>query len=190
MKLIVGLGNPGMQYSTTRHNIGFDAIDAIADTYHIGMTKNKYKAIIGEGIIGGEKVILMKPQTYMNLSGEAVKQCMSWHKITNKDIIIIYDDISLALGQIRIRANGSAGGHNGIKNIIMHLGMNEFPRVKIGVGEKPTGWDLADYVLSKFSHEDLKVIAPRLLDVVKAVTCFIEHGINDAMNQYNQKISR
>lgn len=187
MKLIVGLGNPGMQYAATRHNIGFEVIDSIAETYNISVTKNKYKALIGEGNIAGEKVILMKPQTYMNLSGEAVKACMDFHKISNEDLIVIYDDISLAVGQLRIRKSGSAGGHNGIKNIIAHLGTQEFPRIKFGVGEKPAGWDLANYVLGRFLEEEMKVIGPRIGDAVKATEAIIGSGIEKAMNNYNKK---
>ena len=187
MKLIVGLGNPGMQYAVTRHNIGFEVIDSIAETYNISVMKNKYKALIGEGNIAGEKVILMKPQTYMNLSGEAVKACMDFHKISNEDLIVIYDDISLQVGQLRIRKSGSAGGHNGIKNIIAQLGTQEFPRIKFGVGEKPAGWDLANYVLGRFSEEDMKVIGPRVTDAVKATETIIKSGIEKAMNNYNKK---
>lgn len=187
MKLIVGLGNPGMQYAATRHNIGFEAIDAIADTYKIPMKKNKFKAVIGDGTIEGEKVILMKPETYMNLSGEAVKMCMQWNKIDSDDIIIIYDDVSLDIGQLRLRKKGSAGGHNGIKSIIEHLGTDTFPRIKVGVGEKPPGWDLANYVLGRFSEEEMKVICPRLRDVVKAVELIIKKDIETAMNEYNMK---
>ena len=187
MKLIVGLGNPGMQYAATRHNIGFEVIDSIAETYNISVMKNKYKALIGEGNIAGEKVILMKPQTYMNLSGEAVKACMDFHKISNEDLIVIYDDISLAVGQLRIRKSGSAGGHNGIKNIIAQLGTQEFPRIKFGVGEKPAGWDLANYVLGRFSEEEMKTIGPRVSDAVKATEAIISSGIEKAMNNYNKK---
>ena len=187
MKLIVGLGNPGTQYAATRHNIGFEAVDAIADIYKVSMNKEKFKAVIGEGIISGEKVILMKPITYMNLSGEAVKMCMQWHKILPDDIIIIYDDVSLDIGQLRIRKKGSAGGHNGIKSIIQHLGTDTFPRIKIGVGEKPPGWDLANYVLGRFSEEEMKIICPRLKDVAKAVEVMIEKDIDTAMNEYNMK---
>lgn len=190
MKLIVGLGNPGMQYAATRHNIGFEVIDSIAETYNIQIVKNKYKALIGEGTIAGEKVILMKPQTYMNLSGEAVKACMDFHKISPKDLIVAYDDISLELGQLRLRASGSAGGHNGIKNIIAQIGTQEFPRVKFGVGEKPAGWDLANYVLGRFSEEEMKVIGPRIGDAVKAIETIVDSGIEKAMNNYNNKVRR
>ena len=179
-----------MQYAATRHNIGFEVIDSIAETYNISVMKNKYKALIGDGTIGGEKVILMKPQTYMNLSGEAVKACMDFHKISNEDLIVIYDDISLEVGQLRLRKSGSAGGHNGIKNIIAQLGTQEFPRIKFGVGEKPAGWDLANYVLGRFSEEDMKIIGPRVGDAVKATEMIVRDGVEKAMNNYNNKVRR
>lgn len=190
MKLIVGLGNPGMQYAKTRHNIGFEAIDVLAQCYHIPLNKNKFKAEIGEGSIGGEKVILMKPQTYMNLSGEAISPCKNWYKIDLKDILIIYDDVTLDVGQLRLRKTGSAGGHNGIKSIIQHLGSSDFPRIKIGVGEKPSGWDLADYVLGKLNEEEVQVMETRLKDVAKAVEMIIQKDMDLAMNYYNGKVRR
>lgn len=190
MKLIVGLGNPGMKYAATRHNIGFEAIDSIAEYYHISINKNKFKAEIGEGSIGGEKVVLMKPQTYMNLSGEAISACRAWYKIEPQDIIIIYDDVTLEVGQLRIRKTGSAGGHNGIKSIIQHLGCETFPRIKVGVGEKPPGWDLADHVLGRFSEEEMKVLCPRLKDVSDAVEMIIKKDVDAAMNNYNGKLRR
>lgn len=190
MKLIVGLGNPGLQYAATRHNIGFEAIDTIAEINNIAINKNKFKALVGEGTIRGEKVVLMKPQTYMNLSGEAVSACRSWYKISNEDIIVVYDDVSLAVGQLRIRKSGSAGGHNGIKSIIAQLGTEVFPRVKVGVGEKPPGWDLADHVLGKFSEEEMKEVCPKLKDVSKAIETIVDSGIDTAMNRYNVKTRR
>lgn len=185
MKLIVGLGNPGMQYAATRHNIGFEVIDSLSETYNIQVNRSKYKAFVGEGTIGTEKVILMKPQTFMNLSGEALRTCMDWHKLKPEDVIVVYDDISLDVGQIRLRKKGSAGGHNGIKSIIAHLGGDVFPRVKVGVGQKPPGWELANYVLGRFSEDEMKVIGPRLNDVVKAIECIVKYGMDKAMNDYN-----
>ncbi len=190
MKLIVGLGNPGGEYAATRHNIGFRAIDSLARAYNIDITKNKFKALIGEGRIEDEKVILMKPQTYMNLSGEAVRACMDWKKIERNDIIIIYDDVSLDIGQLRIRKTGSAGGHNGIKNIIAHLGSQEFARIKVGVGEKPQGWDLADYVLGRFNEEEMEKMQSSLKDIEKAIAVMLDKGIDQAMNRYNIKARR
>ena len=148
MFIIVGLGNPSKEYEGTRHNAGFEVIDRIADKYNISVDTKKHRALIGKGIIGGQKVILAKPQTFMNLSGESVRSLLDYYKVDEEqEFIVIYDDISLDNGQIRIRAKGSAGGHNGIKNIIAHLGGQVFPRVKVGVGEKPSKYDLADYVL-------------------------------------------
>ncbi len=189
MKLIVGLGNPGTQYALTRHNIGFQAIDAIAEINHIQVNKNKFKAEIGEGTIAGERVVLMKPLTYMNLSGEAVIQCKTWYKISSDDVIVIYDDTTLEVGQMRIRKNGSAGGHNGIKSMISHCG-DTFPRIKIGVGQKPTGWDLADHVLGRFTNEEIEILEPRLKDVNDAVVTMIKKDVDAAMNNYNGKIKR
>ena len=147
MKIIVGLGNPTKEYAGTRHNVGFSVIYNISDAYNIPVETKKHKALIGKGIIEGEKVILAMPQTYMNLSGESVRELMDYYKCDLSDLIVIYDDISLDVGQLRIRKKGSAGGHNGIKNIIANLGTDVFPRIKIGVGEKPKKYDLADYVL-------------------------------------------
>ena len=190
MKLIVGLGNPGMQYAATRHNIGFEVIDSLSEIYNIQVTKSKYKAFIGEGNIKGERIILMKPQTYMNLSGEAVRACMDFHKMQPAEVFVIFDDVSLDVGQLRLRKNGSAGGHNGIKSIIAHLGTQEFPRLKFGVGQKPAGWDLANYVLGRFSEDDLKIVGPKCKDAADATAMFVIEGIEKAMNQYNLKVRR
>ncbi|MBQ2250106.1 MAG: aminoacyl-tRNA hydrolase, partial [Lachnospiraceae bacterium] len=145
MFLIAGLGNPGKEYETTRHNAGFMVIDALADKLGADVSEKKHKGLCGKAVIGGQKCILLKPQTYMNSSGESIRAAADYFKIAPEDIIIIYDDISLAPGQLRVRAKGSAGGHNGIKSIIAHLGTQEFPRVRVGVGEKPSRMDLADY---------------------------------------------
>ena len=148
MFVIVGLGNPTNEYAGTRHNVGFDVIDTLADKYNISVTERKSRAFCGKGIIAGQKVLLVKPQTYMNLSGESVRGIVDYFKIdTEAELLVIYDDISLDVGQLRIRKKGSAGGHNGIKNIIQHLGSNVFLRIKVGVGEKPKEYDLVDYVL-------------------------------------------
>ena len=150
MYLIAGLGNPGKQYENTRHNAGFMALDALADQLGTSIEEKKHKALCGKGLIGGEKVILLKPQTFMNLSGESIRAAADFYKVDPDHIIVIYDDISLEPGQLRIRKKGSAGGHNGIKSIIAHLGTQEFPRIKVGVGAKPDRMDLADYVLGHF----------------------------------------
>ena len=185
MYLIVGLGNPGKQYDMTRHNIGFHTIDYIADKYGAKLTKLKFKAVYGEATISGEKVYLVKPQTYMNLSGESVREAADFYKVDPEHIIVIYDDISLDVGQLRIRKKGSAGGHNGIKNIIAHLGTQEFPRIKVGVGDKPPRMDLADYVLSRFSKEDREKMEQAFKDAAEAVEVMIAEGPDAAMNRFN-----
>ena len=144
MYIIAGLGNPTKEYEGTRHNVGFDVIDRLSERYNIDVTMEKHRALIGKGMIAGQKVILVKPQTYMNLSGESIRSVIDYYKVDpEKELIVIYDDISLGVGQLRIRAKGSAGGHNGIKNIIAHLGGQVFPRIKVGVGEKPPKYDLS-----------------------------------------------
>ena len=187
MYIIAGLGNPTKTYEGTRHNIGFDMIDAIADKYNIDVTTKKHKALTGKGIIDGVPVILAKPQTYMNLSGESIRDIADFYKIPAENIIIIYDDISLEVGQLRIRKKGSAGGHNGIKNIIAHLGTQEFPRIKVGIGSKPEGWDLADYVLSKYSKAERECLRDAQQDVVGAAALMVHDDVDGAMNQYNGK---
>ena len=188
MYIIVGLGNPKKEYDNTRHNIGFDVIDALADANRIGMTEKKHKAIIGKGIVAGQKVILVKPQTYMNLSGESVRELLDYYKVDEtEELIVISDDISLDVGQLRIRKKGSAGGHNGLKNIILHLGHDTFKRVKMGVGEKPKHFDLADYVLGHFSKEERVVMNESILDACKAIEMMINDDVDGAMNLYNKK---
>lgn len=187
MYIIVGLGNPTDKYQATRHNIGWDAITRLSDDYRIALDIKKHKAICGKGFIEGEKVILAQPVTYMNLSGESVRELMDFYKVTPEEVIIIYDDISLEVGQLRIRKKGSAGGHNGIKSIIQHLGTDEFPRIKVGVGDKPKDWDLADYVLSRFLKEEQPAIREALMDTSQACKMIIESGIDAAMNRYNRK---
>ena len=187
MKFIIGLGNPTAQYVGTRHNIGFDVITRLADDHRISVTEKKHKALCGKGIIGGEKVILVKPQTYMNLSGESVREILDFYKAGPEDIIVCYDDISLAPGQLRVREKGSAGGHNGIKNIIAHLGTEQFARVRIGVGEKPAGWDLKDYVLGRFSAEEEPLMRDALADAARACEMFVLDELSAAMNLFNKK---
>lgn len=187
MYLIAGLGNPSKTYEGTRHNVGFSMIDALADAFQIDVTTKKHKAIVGRGVIEGMKVILAKPQTYMNLSGESIREIADFYKIDPENMITIYDDISLDVGRLRIRKKGSAGGHNGIKNIIAHLGTDVFPRIKVGVGEKPQGWDLADYVLSKYSKEEQQALREASDNVIGAVKLMVMDNIDAAMNQYNAK---
>ncbi len=187
MYIIVGLGNPGKQYDGTRHNVGFDVIDVLADKYNISVIERKHKALIGKGIVAGQKVILVKPLTFMNLSGESVREVLDYYKIDeSEELILVYDDISLAPGGLRIRAKGSAGGHNGIKSIIKHLGHDVFKRIKVGVGEKPKGWDLADYVLSRFSTSERKAVDEAVKTAVEAVEILVSDGIDAAMNKCNR----
>lgn len=185
MKIIAGLGNPDAKYNGTRHNIGFSVIDRIADKYNISMDIKKHKGVCGKGVIEGEKVVLVKPQTYMNLSGECLREVVDFYKVDTEDVIVIFDDISLDVGKLRIRAKGSAGGHNGIKSIIAHLGSEGFPRIKCGVGDKPKGYDLADYVLGHFSKEELPAIEEERDKAASACACIITEGIDAAMNKFN-----
>lgn len=187
MKLIAGLGNPGRDYAGTRHNIGFGVITRISDKYNIALNSKEHKALCGKGFIGGEKVILAQPQTFMNLSGESIRSIADYYKIDSEDIIIAYDDIDLEVGQLRVRRKGSAGGHNGIKNIIALLGTNEFPRVKVGVGAKPEGGDLVRHVLGRFSKEEEKVVGQVLDLAVEAVEDIVSNGVESAMNNYNSR---
>lgn len=187
MYLIAGLGNPSKTYEGTRHNIGFTMIDAIGNKFGIDVTTKKHKALVGRGMIDGMRVILAKPQTYMNLSGESIREITDFYKIEPENIIIIYDDISLDVGQLRIRKKGSAGGHNGVKNIIAHLGTQEFPRIKVGIGNKPEGWDLADYVLSKYTKAEQEALEEASEGVIGAVKLMLMDDIEAAMNKYNAK---
>lgn len=188
MYIIAGLGNPTKQYEKTRHNIGFDTIDALAEEYHIAMNSTKFNAVYGSGIIAGQKVLLVKPQTFMNNSGEAVGAFLNYYKLDPaSQLLVIYDDISLEPGNIRIRLKGSAGGHNGIKNIIAHIGTQEFARIKVGVGEKPAEWDLVDYVLGRFSKEDREKVEDAIKDATAAAELILSENAAQAMNLYNKK---
>lgn len=188
MYLLVGLGNPGKQYEHTRHNVGFDVMDAIADKYNISISEKKHKALYGKGMIGGQKVVLAKPQTFMNLSGESVAELLRYYKLDPEtQMIVIFDDISLAPGSIRIRKKGSAGGHNGIKNIIAMIGNQNFLRIKVGVGEKPKGWDLADHVLGHFEAEDRGKVEHAIEDAVAAAELMLRGETDRAMNDFNGK---
>ena len=188
MYLVVGLGNPGRQYEATRHNMGFDTIDCLVEKYNVPQSGVKFNAMYGKTVMGGEKVILMKPLSFMNLSGGPVRDMANFFKIDpEKELIVIYDDIDLNPGQIRIRKQGSAGGHNGIKDIIRQLGTDKFLRIKIGVGSKPAGWDLADYVLGRFSTQDRKIVDEAIEKAAQAVDVMISQGPDAAMNEYNRK---
>ena len=183
MFLIVGLGNPGREYENTRHNIGFAAMDVLAEKYNIDINRSKFKGEYGEGFINGNKVILLKPYTFMNLSGESVREAIDFYKLTEEQVLIIYDDISLELGRLRIREKGSAGGHNGIKSIINHMGTDVFTRIKIGVGA-PKG-DLVNHVLGKFSKDEVNILKQTLDAVTEATADIIDNGAKDAMNKFN-----
>ncbi len=188
MYIIAGLGNPTKQYENTRHNAGFCVIDYLSDKYNIPVKQAGYKALYGSGYMEGQKVILLKPQTFMNLSGESIRQVIDFYKIDpEEELIVVYDDISLPPGQLRVRGKGSAGGHNGIKNIILHTGSQKFPRVRVGVGEKPAQYDLADYVLGHFSKEDQPVMKQAFADAGAAVVEIMTAGLDVAMNKFNGK---
>lgn len=191
MYVIAGLGNPTSQYAGTRHNVGFDVIDKLADKYNISVTEKKCKALCGKGIIEGQKVLLVKPQTYMNLSGESVRPLMDYYKLDpESEFLVVFDDISLDVGKIRIRKKGSAGGHNGVKSLIAHLGTQNFQRIKIGVGEKPKEYDLADYVLGHFSKEEKEKMQEGYDAAAEAVAMILRGEIESAMNRFNKKEGR
>ena len=188
MYIIVGLGNPTRQYEGTKHNVGFDTIDYLIDEYQISSSGTGHKALFGKGMIAGQKVIVAKPMTYMNLSGESVRELVNYYKADpESELIIIQDDIDLEPGQLRIRKQGSAGGHNGLKDIIGRLGTQKFMRVKVGVGAKPKGWDLADHVLGRFSADDRKLVDEAIELAADAVEKIITDGPDAAMNEYNRK---
>ena len=187
MYLIAGLGNPTKEYDKTRHNVGFSVIDVLADRYRIDISEKKHKALCGRGVIEGQKDLLLKPQTFMNLSGESIRAAADYYKIEPEEMIVIYDDISLDPGQLRIRLKGSAGGHNGIKNIIANLGTQDFPRIKVGVGAKPPRMDLADYVLSRFGAGEQKLMEEAFGEAAEAAVMMMTDGAERAMNHFNAK---
>lgn len=188
MWMIVGLGNPGKQYIGTRHNAGFDVIDCLAEKYGISVTERKGRAFVGAGWIEGQKVLLVKPQTYMNLSGESVQSLVNYFKIqVDRDLLVVFDDISLEPGQIRIRRKGSAGGHNGIKNMIQMLHTEEFSRIKIGVGKKPSQYDLADFVLGHFSKQEREKMREGYGQSLAAIVEILQGRMEVVMNQFNRK---
>ncbi len=186
--IIVGLGNPGIQYESTRHNAGFMAISALEKKYNFSVTAHKFKALVGNVTIGGKSCLVMKPETYMNLSGDAVQAAMDFYKIPLENIIVIFDDISLDVGQMRIRRKGSAGGHNGIKSIIAQCDGEDFPRIKIGIGKKPRpDYDLADWVLSRFTDDELKKLDEVNVKICQAAELMVQDKISEAMNLFNSK---
>lgn len=186
--LIVGLGNPGRKYAGTRHNVGFDAVTALSDAFSIPLKTKEWKGISGRGAIAGQKVILVQPQTFMNASGECVRAYMDFYKIPAERVLIICDDISLDPGNLRLRVKGSAGGHNGLKSIIEHIGTSVFPRLRLGVGEKPSGWDLADHVLARFPKELEPVMRDVMARVVEEIPVYLTDGPEAAMSKYNGSV--
>lgn len=188
MFLVVGLGNPGRDYKWTRHNTGFEVIDKLAYDHNIVMSKKKFKAVLGEGSISGKKVMLVKPQTYMNLSGESVRDILGFYKLAPKSLLVVYDEADIPLGEIRIRPKGSGGGHNGMNNIIYQLGLDEFIRIRVGIGHKPEGFELADYVLSKFRKEEDSDIINGITKAAEAVEMILSGGLSSAMNNFNSRV--
>lgn len=183
MFLIVGLGNPGKEYEGTRHNIGFETIDYLSKKYNIDVNRTKFKGVFGEGFINNKKVVLLKPSTYMNLSGESIREAINFYKLESEEVLVIYDDISLEVGKIRIREKGSAGGHNGIKSIIANMSTDVFPRIKIGVGQ-PKG-DLVSHVLGRFSQEEISDLNEVIEASSEAVEIIVKDGTKEAMNKLN-----
>lgn len=191
MYIIAGLGNPGKEYENTRHNMGFKVIDQIAQKYNIDVKERKSRAFVGSGYIEGHKVLLVKPQTFMNNSGESIAPIVNFYKIdVNDELIVIYDDITLEPGNLRVRKKGSAGGHNGMKSIIAHLGTNEFIRIRTGIGEKPQNRDLADYVLGRFQKNELEDVETGIERSVLAAELIITESVDAAMNECNKKTSK
>jgi len=185
MKIIIGLGNPGKKYEETRHNAGFMAIDKISDKWGIPVQQAKFRALVGEGRIDGAKVLLVKPQTYMNLSGESVGEILRFYKLTPEDILVIYDELDLPLGQLRLREKGSAGGHNGIKSLIQHLGTQEFKRIRIGISRPPQGMSVSDYVLGTFSAAERAQIEETVSLAAEASVLWLRESFVNVMNRYN-----
>ena len=184
--LLVCLGNPGDQYENTRHNVGFQVADAVAERHDVPIQRLKFRALTNTITVGEKKVLLMKPVTYMNLSGEAVHEAASFYKVPPERILVVSDEVALAPGKIRVRRSGSAGGHNGLKNIIAHLGTDQFPRIRVGVGQKPhPDYDMAGWVLGKFQGEDKKAVEEAVKRAADAAECLIQEGVDKAMNRYN-----
>ena len=191
MRIIVGLGNPTLKYSKTRHNVGFETIDVLSKKHKIKVKKNQFKSLIGEGFINDEKVILVKPMTYMNNSGEAVKEIVDYYKVNpNEDLIVISDDLNLDVGVLRLRSKGSAGGHNGLKSIIKCIETESFHRVRIGVGKVPANRDVITHVLTRFGKDDRKIVKESFNVAAQAIECAITDGMDKAMSKYNGPINR
>ncbi|MDR1066552.1 MAG: aminoacyl-tRNA hydrolase [Clostridiales bacterium] len=187
MRLIAGLGNPERDYRGTRHNMGFETLNKLAFDHDIKMKTSKFRAISGDGTIHGEKVMLFKPQTYMNLSGEAVRDAINFYKLTHDDLIVVYDDIDLELGDTRVRETGSAGSHNGMKSVIYQLGAQDFIRVRAGIGPKPNEWDLSAFVTSRFRPDDIDKMVEGVAKAAAAVETILKSGVKEAMNMFNRR---
>ncbi len=187
MHIIVGLGNPEKDYKGTRHNMGFETVNKLAYDHNVGINKAKFRAHLGEGHVAGQRVLLAKPQTYMNLSGESVREILAFYKLPPESLIVIYDDTSLELGQIRVRERGSAGGQKGMANVIYQLETDDIVRVRVGIGEKPPGWDLADYVTSRFKPNEMEAMVEGVTKAADAVEIILRHGVQEAMNRFNPK---
>jgi len=186
LRVVIGLGNPEDKYRNTRHNIGFEVINYLSIKHDINITKLKHKALIGDGYIGDSRVLLVKPQTFMNNSGECVEDILNWYKIPTENIILIYDDIDLDVGKIRIRPRGSAGTHNGMRSVLYHVRTEEIPRIRIGIGKPPEGWPLAEYVLGRFTPQEIDIMKNCIVTAADAVECIIKYDIEKAMNSYNK----
>ena len=187
-RIVVGLGNPGLNYAHTRHNVGFEVTDILSRRWNAPLTKKRCKGLLAETVVDGRRVVLCQPQTYMNLSGECVEELLQWYKVPLDHLLIIYDDIDLPLAKLRVRKTGSAGTHNGMRSIMAHVPSQEFPRIRVGVGAKPEGWELADWVLSRYAiREEQEAMASALQSAADCVEDWLGHGIDDAMQRFNHK---
>lgn len=187
MKIIAGLGNPGAEYAHTKHNVGFMLVDALAERFGVDAWRGKFDALVGEGRIGAEKILLVKPLTYMNESGRAIGPLLDWYKLAPEDLIVAHDDMDIAAGTVRLRRKGSAGGHNGIKSLLAHIGSEDFARVRLGIGRPLPGWTVIKHVLAPFPAEDAPKIQEAISYLLPAVECIVTEGIDMAMNRYNPR---
>jgi PTH1 family peptidyl-tRNA hydrolase len=185
LTIVAGLGNPGSKYENTRHNVGFMAVDLLSKKYGIKVNRLKNKALTGDGLINGERVLLVKPQTFMNLSGESIRDIVQWYKVPVENLIVIYDDVDLPVGALRIRSKGSSGTHNGMRSVIYQLQSDGFPRIRIGIGKAPEGWELADYVLGRLSPEEIPLLGESTERAAEAAAHIVAKGVTAAMNKYN-----
>lgn len=190
MKIFVGLGNPGTEYAATKHNVGFMLADRLADKISATDWRERFNALVAEGFLDGEKILIVKPQTFMNLSGEAVAPLMNFYKLDASNLVVAHDDMDLPCGMIRLRPKGSSGGHRGVESIIQHINNQNFPRVRIGVGRPPANWTVNHHVLSSFNQADAEIISKALDELVPAVISIFNDGINNAMNKFNPKRQR